>query len=244
MLALSMMLSNLTIAKIKIYLPLAAVAMVIFVLTALVLVPDFLRLKDIWQQQTLSRQRLIILKEKSASLEDLNKEFLLKRFQDLESFLANDKKIAQAMAFLEHTALNSVVEIIELDISPGSLDSARSEGVDLLMMPLTMRGRGSLNSIESFVSSLTQGAPANSIKKLNLDGWREKSAAGITVGGEIVFYNQPLRKILPEITTSLPQFGSGEEELWKKVSSLLLVRPATETPTTIEVGRSNPFAPF
>ncbi len=180
-----------------------------------------------------SFEKLVILEQKAADLENLQNSQLISSFRSIDNLLPSDKNIPYLISVLNQLEIKNNVYFEGLSFKPGKINKSSDEGVasekekGYQTMDFILAYAGTEDSSIQFLQDLLKNAPLFSIDSLSIT--MQEGIANINI--DISTYYLPLPKFIGSLDSPLAKLTSSQQAILNKISTFnILAQDFKEAP--------------
>ncbi|MBI4990998.1 hypothetical protein HZB96_02780 [Candidatus Gottesmanbacteria bacterium] len=222
----------------------SAVVLLVFILSYVLLLPNFSRANTIFREQRTLSGRLDNLKKKDSALVALDYQYYKDNFPKISKVLPENKDYVSLFSTFDDLERKTGVSIVRTDFALGvvSTDSGRltrSPTSLAFLLPINVEMVGGLSQLRNFIKSLNDFSG----RFITIDQiqWNKKGEGIflLSLGGKAYFY--PLPSTLGSIDSPLPKIERIGENILARISQIQLVSESESDLDKITVGKKDLF---
>ena len=248
------------------YLPAMTATVVVVLLTA-VITPNIRRISLLRKEVKLAKEQMAGLEEKSSFLASIDEPQLQDQLIILERILPADKDVFGLLVSLNGLAVDTGVALGNFKTVPGSIatesatpsarpeegepdvsqrqDAARKQ-VDLDTLGVSFDLVGPFGDISNFILNLERLKPLMKLNILSIVPSKARSEAStadrVAAKIELSLFYAPLPEQLGAVGSPIVPLSEVELTLFDELSTYSAYE--ITVPTSLQIGREDPFAPF
>lgn len=221
----------------------AVVILVVFLLSFVLLLPNFNRANTIFRQQADLKQRLDNLKKKDSALVSVDYQYYKDNFGKVSLVLPESKDYVSLFSTFDALEQKFGVSVVRTDfqlgvVSTNSAKLSKAPNSAAFLLPINIEVMGKLPQLLNFIKALSDFS--GRFMTLSAAQWTQKgeNILLLTLSGKAYFY--PLPTTLGSIDTPLPKIDKQTEEILTKIAQIQLSSDAQDL-DKVAVGKKDLF---
>lgn len=211
------------------------VTLLVFLTTLSFLKPKVAAIIEVQKKLSQNKKNLTLLTQKLAALEGLDQTELTKKTDLLMAALPSEKKVPQALIIFKNLALETGVELEEIQVDPGELDVESEEE----FLSFNIKLSGSIEKIGTFFDKLEKTFPLMRLIVVDLS---RPEGDLFNASLEVQSFFLSLPKTLGAAEEELSLVTPQEEAIYRRLVDFKAFQLKEELPLPLtQTGKENPF---